>query len=156
VRGVVCGVFVLAVACAANERAATELPPCNERFEVELSFASEPTMLSLHRCFAAPACTTADAYASLVDIDPNVPGDQYDCTVIDAERSLPMCELTAPPSNTPCWRIVSDPTCTGIADNIAMEVLRDRPAAQGTLASASCLAQCMVLPEYSRCESIDP
>ncbi|HVK89394.1 MAG TPA: vWA domain-containing protein [Kofleriaceae bacterium] len=52
----------------------------------------------------------------LADVDPNTPGDQYDCSVSDVsnygkpnqtEKILPQCNASN--SNTPCWRITEDP-----------------------------------------------
>jgi len=52
----------------------------------------------------------------LADVDPNTPGDQYDCSVSDVsnygkpnqvETILPQCNASI--SNKPCWTIASDP-----------------------------------------------
>jgi len=56
---------------------------------------------------------------NLADVDPNTPGEQFDCSVSDvtnahklnqSEKILPACEGTAPNySNKPCWHIDRDP-----------------------------------------------
>ena len=52
---------------------------------------------------------------TLADVDPNTPGDQYDCSVSDvtnlgkptqAEKIIPACNASM--SNTPCWHIATD------------------------------------------------
>jgi len=43
----------------------------------------------------------------VLDLDPDVAGTQWDCTVTDADTVLDVCDVGA--TNVPCWRTISAP-----------------------------------------------
>jgi hypothetical protein len=65
-----------------------------------------------------------------LDLNPNTPGTQYDCSVSDvqrygypdqAEQILPSCDESA--TNVPCWREMLDEQCSE-GDHETLEVIR--------------------------------
>lgn len=88
----------------------------------------------------------------LADVDPNVPGPQYECSVSEyqnygqsnqVETLLPQCNDLAMPSsatNKPCWAIESDPTNCPNADHIKLAVERAGAPPANTKVVAQCVA----------------
>jgi hypothetical protein len=75
---------------------------------------------------------------NLADVDPNTPGDQYDCSVSDVhnfgqadqdETILPQCNNLTDPENAatnkPCWAIVPDPVNCMTSPNLTLKVFRE-------------------------------
>ena len=87
----------------------------------------------------------------LADVDPNTPGDQYDCSVSDVtnartpqqqETILPACIETSPGvySNKPCWRIATDPMCMTSTMHVLKIERTEAPAPQ-TIVFANCVTE---------------
>jgi hypothetical protein len=87
----------------------------------------------------------------LADVDPNTPGDQYDCSVSDVtnprtpqqnETIVPPCQETSPGvySPLPCWRIATDPMCNTSTMHVLKIERRDAPA-PNTLVFANCVTE---------------
>jgi len=159
VRGVVCSLIVLA-ACSPFER---DLPPCSELIEVE---AAMTRTSGIDRgCVQPDSCARVD-YAGYLDLDLTLPGQQYDCEVIDVQHAglanettllLPMCDNLAAPSqsaNQPCWAVVVDvASCQSPGEHLAIEIERPAPAPPDTVVRARCTALCSYLgadPECTR------
>lgn len=85
---------------------------------------------------------------NLADVDPNTPGEQYDCSVSDvsnygkpnqSESIIPQCDATA--SNKPCWRIETDPTNCPASDNYTLKIERDQTPPPETHVIAYCVTE---------------
>jgi hypothetical protein len=89
---------------------------------------------------------------NLADVDPNTPGNQYDCSVSDVknygkanqtEEVLPQCNnATSPASSTnkPCWSIQVDPKCSG-PGMLTLKVERDVAPAPDTHVISYCVTE---------------
>lgn len=138
------------VGCAPDERPEELLPSCHEPIELIASPVATNDPLVQRACFDAPSCTVRDAFAVLDDIDPNVPGAQYACVVADLDE----CTYQGTPTNTPCWRVAVDITCTSTPDHLALEIWRTTPATTQTV--GTCAAECTLVHQVGRCAPPDP
>lgn len=91
----------------------------------------------------------------LADVDPETPGDQYDCSVSDvanfgkanqSETVLPACDNDADPmssSNKPCWAIQTDPTnCMNpVNGNLTLKIFRSTEPPDNTHVVAYCVTE---------------
>ena len=85
---------------------------------------------------------------NLADVDPNTPGDQYDCQVSDVtnfgkanqtEVILPQCNSTD--SNTPCWKIITDlANCAG-GEHLKIEIVRTQMPPPETHVISYCVTE---------------
>jgi len=131
---------VLVIGCV--DRTVVERPPCQARiygYDVFVEFDEE-----LQRGCVGPWPT--QCAGRRLDIDPNTPGVQYDCSVSDVERFgqrdqteqvLPECDTNA--SNAPCWRVIPDEACGG-DDPVALEVIRETAPSDDSQVIAYCFA----------------
>jgi hypothetical protein len=84
---------------------------------------------------------------ALADVDPTVPGTQYECSVSDivdqSETVLPACNAFEPPSsstNKPCWVIATDPANCPSGDHLSMHIERSGAPPVGKVV-AQCVAE---------------
>jgi hypothetical protein len=84
----------------------------------------------------------------LADVDPNTPGDQYDCSVSDvtnahkanqSEVVLPACDGSL--SNKPCWHIVTDVNLCPTADHFILKIERAVAPPPETTVFANCVTK---------------
>jgi len=85
---------------------------------------------------------------NLADVDPNTPGDQYDCQVSDVtnygkanqtETILPQCNSSD--SNPPCWKIITDTVnCSG-GEHLKLEIVRTAPPPPDTHVISYCVTE---------------
>jgi hypothetical protein len=82
----------------------------------------------------------------LADVDPNTPGDQFDCSVSDVtnarkptqkEQILPACNESA--SNKPCWRIATDTMNCTRAPFYTLKIERSEAPPPETIVFANCV-----------------
>jgi hypothetical protein len=83
----------------------------------------------------------------LADIDPNLPGAQYECSISETvggvEMVLPACNnLSAPDQSTnkPCWTIMADPQNCFMAEHLTIIIERSGAPPDG-LVNGQCLVQ---------------
>jgi hypothetical protein len=72
----------------------------------------------------------------LADVDPNTPGDQYDCSVSDVtnpgkanqtEVIIPACNTAL--NNFPCWHLVPDmANCASTPSHLTLKIERNNVA----------------------------
>jgi hypothetical protein len=117
--------LVLALLSACIDHQVEQRPPCQARlYSYDVTVEIDD---SGHGCIELPPqCGRA------FDLEQDVPGTQWDCTVIDAGRTLDVCDLWA--TNTPCWRTIQAPC----GDTIEL-VLPDAPSSPSAYCTA-CLA----------------
>ncbi len=88
----------------------------------------------------------------LADVDPNTPGDQYDCSVSDVtnartpmqqEKILPACRETSPGvyNNMPCWRIATDQMNCTKAPHHVLKIERSEAPPPQTIVFANCVTE---------------
>jgi hypothetical protein len=88
----------------------------------------------------------------LADVDPNTPGDQYDCSVSDVtnylkpnqtEKILPQCNAGL--SNKPCWTIATDamncPTTPTKPHSFVLKIERSEAPPPETHVIANCVTE---------------
>ena len=136
------GVLVVCVMIGCVDRTVVERPPCSARiygYDVAVTFDD-----AQQRGCVGP--WPWECAGRRLDVDPDTPGVQYDCSVSDVQRLgqadqtehvRPECDAGA--SNAPCWRVIRDNTCGG--DNpIALEVIRDAAPSDDSHVIAYCFA----------------
>jgi hypothetical protein len=89
----------------------------------------------------------------LADVDPNTPGDQYDCSVSDVtnygkanqkETILPQCNNAGNPessTNKPCWSIVPDQENCMKSPHLTLKVERNEAPAADTHVISYCVTE---------------
>jgi hypothetical protein len=90
---------------------------------------------------------------NLADVDPQTPGEQYDCSVSDVrnfgkanqtETVLPQCnnaDTPASSTNKPCWSIVTDLMNCMTAPNLTLKIERNEAPAQDTHVISYCVTE---------------
>ena len=90
---------------------------------------------------------------NLADVDPNTPGDQYDCSVSDVqnfgtskpkETVLPQCnnqDAPASSTNKPCWSIQTDTMNCTVAPNLTLKIERNEAPAPDTHVISYCVTE---------------
>jgi hypothetical protein len=89
---------------------------------------------------------------TLADVDPNTPGDQYECSVSDVtnartpmqrETILPACVESSPGvySNMPCWRIAVDPANCMKPPHYVLKIERIEVPPPRTIVFANCVTE---------------
>jgi hypothetical protein len=90
---------------------------------------------------------------NLADVDPNTPGEQYDCSVSDVrnfgkanqtESVLPQCNNTGTPAsstNKPCWSIITDTMNCMTEPNLTLKIERNEAPAQDTHVISYCVTE---------------
>ncbi len=136
------GVLLVGLLVGCVDHPVVDRPPCQARiygYDVAVAFDD----VTQRGCVGP---WPASCGGRRLDIDPDAPGIQYDCSVSDVQRLgqadqvedvLPVCDDAA--SNTPCWRAIADATCGG-DDPIALEVVRDSSPPEGSQVIAYCFA----------------
>lgn len=89
----------------------------------------------------------------LADVDPNTPGNQYDCSVSDvtnfgkanqSENVLPACNNAGTPdssTNKPCWAIVPDPMNCMSGANLTLKIVRSEAPPADTHVVSYCVTE---------------
>jgi hypothetical protein len=86
----------------------------------------------------------------LADVDPTMPGDQFDCSVSDvtnahklnqSETIIPQCTGTGPYSPLPCWRIATDTANCPNSDHYILKIERAMAPPPETTIFANCVTE---------------
>jgi hypothetical protein len=90
---------------------------------------------------------------TLADVDPNTPGDQFDCQVSyvnnfgkpnAVETVLPECNDAL--SNKPCWHLIVDPAKCPTGSNLILKIEDPNTAPDGTHIIANCVTKAIPAP----------